>query len=98
MKITVSNTTLLRKLKEYESKYDKDVLIEKATVSKHVVKILSPKQDERDVQLSETATSSTTTPDQTISGDQQHESASMQNSTLSSENSKILKHSTTTNN
>lgn len=37
MKITVSNTTLLRKLKEYGSKYDEDVLIEKATVSKHLV-------------------------------------------------------------
>ena len=95
MKITVSNTSLLRKLKEYGSKYDEDVLIEKATISKHLVKILSPKQDERDVQLSETATSkasssSTTTPDQTISGDQQHKSASMQNSALSSENSKSI--------
>lgn len=78
MKITFSSTTVLRKLKEYGCKYDEDVLIEKAAVSKHLVKILSLKEKARNVELLETAkcdlsskTTTTTTTNQQTSGDQQ---------------------------
>jgi hypothetical protein len=54
MKITVSNTTLLRKLNEYGCKYDQDVLIEKDVISKHLMKVISHKEKVNNVEWPET--------------------------------------------
>ena len=91
MKITVSNTTMLRKLKEYRCKYE-DVLIEKATVSEHLVEILSIKKKTRSMELLDTATCNfgTTTSNQQTLCDQQV-SACMDNGTcLLSKNNKNM--------